>query len=469
LLLVHGDDLPRERLRDLVAKELGKPVSLSAAGGGAAGGVVTVTYRQAAKELAVTWDGPKRGTVSRVISAPAKVDDVVRDAAMLAGNLARDEADELVTPPATPTTPLPPLPSAEAVQVPEKESPPTAPPVVVRSEEGKAKDKEDLTLGLFYPLSTNWGRPWVRTRFDFNLIVGRIGQLDGFQLGGVNVVARSGPGEKGTGDVNGLQLGYITNVATGKLSGMQLSQFVNVTARDAEGWQLATILNRTGGSLTGIQTSWLVNSVGGEMTGVQIGSLNLSGDVTGAQIGFINVGKKVNGTMIGLVNVADDVDGVPIGIASVTKSGGVHPQVWTSNATFGNLGLKLATKHTYTMPSAHYHHAYERDFVGAGFTIGGHIPINNTETNIGPYVDTDLSFAWLVAPTRSGTQLPSGAVDTYHLHLVQPRVRAMFGWHFAQHFGVYGGAGLLAQIRLIRDGDEAVIRLGPEFVLGVEL
>jgi hypothetical protein len=468
LLLVHGDELPRERLRDLVAKELNKPVTLSAGqAGGASAGVVTVTYRQAAKELAVTWDGPKHGTVSRVISAPAKVDDVLRDAAILAGNLARDEADELVAPP-------PPLPSTETPPPPPPLPPPAtepAPaPVVVRSEEGKPKEKEDLTLGFFYPLSSNAGRPAIRTRIDFNLLVGRVGQLDGFQMGGVNVVYSSEG--KGTGDVGGLQLAYVTNVAGGSMNGMQLSTFANFagrTGKDVEGWQASTLLNRAAGNMTGLQTSMFINSVAGTMTGVQVGTLNLSGDMSGAQLGFINVGKKVNGTMIGLVNVADDVDGVPIGIASVTKSGGVHPQIWTSSATVANLGVKLATKHTYTMPSGHYHRAYDRDFVGAGFTIGGHIPINNTETNVGPYVDTDLSFAWLYAPERSASLTSSGAVDTYHLHLFQPRVRAMFGWHFAEHFAIYGGAGLLAQMRLIRDGEEAIIRLGPEFVLGVEL
>jgi hypothetical protein len=463
LLLVHGDELPRERLRDAIANELHKPVALSGAGV-ATNGVVTVTYRQSARELAVTWDGPKRGTVSRVVSAPSKIDDVVRDAAMLAGNLARDEAEDLVAPvppllpPATDNTIIPPLPPSISDTAP--------PPVTAEPRKGIQKDKEEVTLGVFYPLATNLGRPWVRTHFDLNLLYGRVGQLDGFQLGVVNVVTTADG--KGTGNVSGIQLSpFGANIATGKVEGLQLSPVLNIAGKGLEGWQTSFLLNRSGGDVAGFQGTWGVNSISGTLSGVQIGSLNISGDVRGVQLGLINVAKKVDGTTIGLINVADDIDGVPIGIASVTKTGGVHPQAWVSNATFGNFGIKLATKHTYTMPSVHYHHGYERDFVGAGFTIGGHIPIG--DNGIGPYVDTDISFSWLYAPQRSSSVLQDGSVDTYHQHLVQPRLRALFGWRFAEHFGIFGGPGLLTQIRMLRDGNETIIRLGPEFVMGVEL
>ena len=461
LLLVHGDELPRERLRDRIAKELGKPVALSGSGASATGGVVTVTYHPSKRELAVTWDGPKRGTVSRVVSAPSTIDDVVRDAAMLAGNLARDEAEELVAAP----PPLPPPDTGAATEPPPPTDAATATHPPRAEPRTWVKEQEEVTVGLFYPLATNLGRPWVRTHFDVNLFFARVGQLDGLQLGGVNVVARSGA--RGSGDATGMQTAWIANVATGTVSGLQLGIGANVAGKDLDGWQTALAVNRVGKDAAGVQLAFGLNSTGGTMNGLQAASLNIAGDVRGAQLGFINVGRKVNGTMIGLVNVADDVDGVPIGLASVTKSGGVHPQAWASNATFGNLGIKLATKYTYTMPSGHYHHAYGRDFVGVGFTIGGHIPIADGQT--GPYVDTDLSFSWLSAPERSAQRLATGAVDTYHEHLLQPRVRALFGWRFAEHFGIFGGPSLLLQARIIRDGEEALMRIGPEFVVGVEL
>jgi hypothetical protein len=462
LLLVHGDELPREQLRDRIAAELNRPVALAGATTSADGGVVTVTYRRAKRELAVTWDGPKRGTVSRVVSAPSATDDVVRDAAMLAGNLARDESEDLVTPP-----PLP-APSAPATAPPAPVPPPSATETAAPNpppKENRPHDREDVTLGVFYPFATNLGRPWVRTSFDLNLVFGRIGQLDGFQLGGLNLVARADG--RGTGDASGIQIGWLANIDSGKAAGLQVGYYFNYVGKSFEGAQVSLLVNRTGGDVTGVQTALVLNTTGGAMNGLQIASLNLAGDVTGAQLGLINVGRKVNGAMIGLVNVADDVDGVPIGIASVTKSGGVHPQAWASNATLANFGVKLATKYTYTMPSAHYHHAYGLDFAGLGFTLGAHIPLS--EDNRGAFVDTDLSFSWLYAADRTRRVLASGATDSYHQHLVQPRLRALFGWRFAEHFSLFAGPSLLVQARIVDEGDTALMRVGPEFVGGVEL
>jgi hypothetical protein len=415
LLLVHGDDLPRERVREAIERELGRKVVWH----GDNTGVVTVTYRKAEGELAVTWDGEKR-TVSRVITARPATDDVIVDAALLAGNLARDEAEELVPPKA------PPLTSAE----------------VVPPREKKDLDATDVNFGSFYPLAMNFGRPWVRTRFDFNIIYGRVGQLDGVQIGGVNIVDRV-PG-KSTGDTNGVQIGYLLNITRGSFAGAQLGAFGNVASNAMDGWQAAPLFNYAGA-----------------VRGAQVAAVNVGGDVQGLQIGLVNVGRKVEGSMVGLVNVADDVDGAPIGLASVTKSGGVHPTTWFSTTTFGNVGIRLATKHTYTMPMVNYHYAYDRDFVGGGFVIGARIPIDEKR-----YTDIDIGGACLVAPRTK--QLP-GDAETYNELLFQPKLRAMFGWRFADHFGLFAGVGLLTQIRVEQQGELVTLRVGPDFFAGFEL
>ncbi len=434
-LVVHGDELPREKLRDAIASELGRPVVLADR---STAGVVTVTWRRSAKELAVTWDGPKHGTVSRVIAARARIEDVTADAALLASNLARDEVEDILGPP-PPSTPLEPLPPPASEPPPAPASPPPA-----RETPKPARDPDfvDGNFGVLYPLSLDATRPWVRTRFDLNILHGRVGQIDGAQIGGVNVVARAQG--KGTGDMTGLQLGYALNVATGRVQGVQLGAIANVA----------------GGAMSGAQTAFLFNRAG-DVEGGQLALVNVGGDVKGMQLGLVNVARKVDGVMLGLINVADDVDGVPVGLASVTKTGGVHPTAWSSNASFANVGIKLATKHTFTMPSGHWHHAYGKDFYGAGFTIGGRIPLDDAR-----YVETDLGFAWLYAPER--TVLPNDP-DTYHEHLLQPRLRVSLGWRFADHFGIFAGAGVLTQVRLERDGNKVTGRVGPEGFLGVEL
>jgi hypothetical protein len=458
VLVLHGDDLPREKLRDAIARELHRVVVLSDTPHAPAsnGGMVTVTYRRAAGELAVTWDGPKRGTVSRIIAARKSAGDVVLDASLLAANLAQTEADDVVGTPEAVPVPVP-----VPAPVPDLPAPPPASPAAPAlpspaPAETPERHLTEVNVALLYPFAMNMGKPWQAVSFDFNLLHSRIGELEGFQLGGVNLVTHTAG--RGTGNVTGVQLAYAMNIASAKVEGVQLAMLANVSG-PVEGWQYAFGLNRASGDLDGIQTAWGMNSVGGRMSGLQVASINASGDVRGLQFGFVNVAKKVDGAMIGLINVADDVDGVPFGVASITKTGGVHPTVWSSSTTFVNAGVRLATRHTYTMPMFNYHHAYDRDFYGAGFMIGGRIQIDDAR-----HIDTDLGFSWLYAPERSAFGL-----NTYHQHLVQPKLRAMFGWRFAEHFGAFAGAGLVTQVRLERDGNEATIRVGPDFFAGIEL
>ena len=443
VLVLHGDALPREKLREAVARELRRVVVLEDVPHAPAtnSGVVTVTYRRAAGELVVTWDGPKRGTVSRIVAARKSEDEVVDDASLLAANLAQTEADDLVGPANAPPPALPPAPAPAP-------APPTA--------EAPQRGLTEVNVGVLYPLALNAGKPWQAVGFDVNLLHSRIGELEGFQLGGVNLVTHTAG--RGTGSVTGVQLAYAMNIAAAKVEGVQLAMLANVSGA-VEGWQYAFGLNRASGDFDGLQTAWGMNSVAGRTSGLQIASINASGDVRGLQFGFINVAKKVDGAMIGLINVADDVDGVPFGIASITKTGGVHPAVWSSNTTLVSAGIRLATRHTYTLPMFNYTHVYDRDFYGAGFAIGGRIQIDDAR-----YVDTDLGFSVLYAPERSAF-----GQDTYHEFLVQPKLRGMFGWRFAEHFGAFAGVGLMTQVRLERDGKEATIRVGPDFFAGFEL
>src|SRR5580765_7862109 len=64
-LVVFGDPLPQEELRAGLERELGRPVVLRDPAGRAAGPFVTVTWKKERSELAVSYDEPGRGTVSR--------------------------------------------------------------------------------------------------------------------------------------------------------------------------------------------------------------------------------------------------------------------------------------------------------------------------------------------------------------------------------------------------------------------
>ena len=95
LLATRGDALDVARLAALLGVELRRSVVLERERQEVQGlhGVVTVTYRRAVGELAVTWEHDGQ-TLTRVVAAPVE-GAIEGDAAMLAGNLAREQVDEL--------------------------------------------------------------------------------------------------------------------------------------------------------------------------------------------------------------------------------------------------------------------------------------------------------------------------------------------------------------------------------------
>jgi hypothetical protein len=52
---------------------------------------------------------------------------------------------------------------------------------------------------------------------------------------------------------------------------------------------------------------------------------------------------------------------------------------------------------------------------------------------------------------------------------MQPKLRALVGWRFAEHFGAFLGTGVTMQARFEKDGHDVTYRVGPELFAGVEL
>src|SRR5690606_18459976 len=137
--------------------------------------------------------------------------------------------------------------------------------------------------GLFYPAASNYDEPEAATYVDINLMHGRVGSVHGVQLGGVNVVVRSGEAGRieapasAAADVAGVQLGYLGNVVAGRVTGVQLAGLFNHASGPVGAWQVAGAANFAGASLTGLQSAFLFNSAQ-RLSGVQAGLVNLSGD-----------------------------------------------------------------------------------------------------------------------------------------------------------------------------------------------
>ena len=364
--------------------------------GAAADDRVTITLG-ATGELAVTFASP-HGALTRVVAAPGTPERVVSDASLLAASLAIGV--DLAPPAPAPPPPAPPPP-------PPPPPPPAPPPTIVPDR------PRGFTLpasaSFFYPLAANFGQPGARTYFDLDVLYGRYGEVDGAQIGVASVVAPDGGA---SGAMRGLQIGGLF-----------------ASAEHVEGLQIGGVATHAGG------------------------------DVDGVQIGLVNVaGGKVHGAQIGLINVAEDVD-VPIGLVSVTKSGGVHAVTWASSTTYGNLGVKFATRHTYTMLSASASYAYDRDVYGGGFTIGGHAPLSRLF-----YLDFDAGLSALAAPRPT-----SFAGRSYNELLFYPKVRAIAGLRLDPHFALFAGVGLAAEARIYDAGQDLAVSLMPDFFAGVEL
>jgi hypothetical protein len=192
------------------------------------------------------------------------------------------------------------------------------------------------------------------------------GSYEGVQFAqGTNITMGNMKGLQGSlvnwlgGDMRGAQLGVI-NRSAGDMRGLQVG-VIGVNNRDLQGAQLG-VIGMAGGNLHGLQAG-VVNLARG-LTGLEVGVANLAGSTKGAQLGVVNVGsqsvdglqiavvnvgRKVRGLQLGVINLADSVDGASVGIINLIGDGYHQVSVWSSDLLPSNVGIKLGSRHVYTM------------------------------------------------------------------------------------------------------------------------
>ncbi len=441
LALVVNSDSPALDfgvLQAALASALDTPVVVAAPGAGVRG-TVTVTWRPSRRELAVTYQDGQRGAVSRVVPAPEDAAAAVEAATALAANLVHNEAAELLGPepgppaPALTPPPLPPPPAAVLVA-------PAPPP----------RPYQPVVLSFFYPLATNDQAPDVRTRLSVNVLYGRVGELDGLQLGmGANAVDAA---------VRGAQMAFVFNLAGGPVSGFQAAFGLNHADGPVHGFQTAFGVNSSCGG-RGLQLAFGLNRSGAAWGGLQAAAINVAGEVRGMQLGLVNVAGRVHGVQLGLVNVAEDVEGIPIGLISVTDSGGVHPQLWSGTETVANLGLKFATRYTYTLLSGAARREGGQSLYGPGLAMGVRIPF------LPAYFESDLGATYLLGGPLCCVEAKVGLADDRLL----ARWRSLLGFEAHRRFSLFAGAALTGLIRFHEPHDVRTMELRPELFGGVQL
>lgn len=461
-------------------------------------------------ELTVTIRADDGRDLSRSVAAPARPDEVAEVTALLVGNLARDEAGDLLARLRTPPPPPPEVVEAREVPTPEAESAlpldgvnlSLAYPVTLR--ERTDERRFALELGLFYSrLGALSG-----VALEAGGIAHVLGRVEGVVLGGIGywhggaaegvriggVLGVGGAGLEGVslagattierGDVRGAQISGVVNVTEGDLEGAQLTGGLNVAravegvqvgavanlsrgvagaqlsaganlARgDVEGGQVAGGANLALGDVEGVQLSAGLN-VAQRLRGIQVSVVNVVGDVSGGQIGIVNVARDVDGLQLGIVNVAREVDGVSLGIVPYSQRGRTQAVMWYAPSLPFNLGVRFQTGALYVMPTFGYDprggavivEPIDGDYA-PGISLGYRLNIDRA------FADLDVNF----------TNRSDGA--DYDEHDIELRYRLLGGFQVLPMFGVFVGGGVRHHFRTQGPADEF---FRPEFSIGLQL
>lgn len=315
------------------------------------------------------------------------------------------------------------------------------------------------------------------SKYSLNILGGYNGALyKGFELGGLfngnkyyaNGVQIAGLANYSGEETEGVQLAGIGSYSGGNMQGIQLSGVGNFSDDDMQGLQFSGLFNASGGYSQGLEGSalnmardgmqglfvaGLGNISGGSsqgllfagavniahadmqgiiasgllnyadnMQGISVSALNISNDFQGIQAGVANIAKDAEGIQLGVINYADRFDGLPVGLISYYKENGRNNiDVWTSDAGFTNIGVKLGTHEIYNMVSVGYNTFLNRDVWQLGWSIGRLHDYKNH------FLYTDFSYFKL---NEGGWTSDLNSIFKYRL---------LFGKEIANRFKIYGG------------------------------
>lgn len=447
-LVVESDDtdtLSYEAVAARLSTDLGSQVART---GEPTGAAITVRYRSKDHELFVRAAHGSGPTLERTVRTEGDASAIQREAILLAGNLARNEARELIEELAH-RPPKEPLPSSPAK--------PAAPP----AKEPENEENVYASLAIAYPLATNAGKPNATSFFDLSILYGRVGRVVGAQVGGIVSHASrdvegaqiAGFGAIASGAVVGARASGAFNWGHSTVDGADLAGALNVARGDVTGARAAGGFNLTLGKLKGADLAGGFNYAGGGVEGVQAAPLNIASDVDGLQLGVVNIGRKVKGTQIGVLNIAEEVDGLALGVVSISRNS-IHPIAWTSNLGYLNAGVKFTTKYVYTVAAVSLH-THETDFDDFASTaaLGGHVPLDAMLSGL----DVEIESAFTSVTPTGGAR----SNDDNNMWLSG---RLVPGYSFAKHLRVFAGMGARFPLRV--EVGRSVVR--PEAVAGVQ-
>ena len=253
----------------------------------------------------------------------------------------------------------------------------------------------------------------------------------------------------------------------GRLDGAELGSVFNVEKGDARFFQAGGVLNVVGGDFTGVQLAGVLNTSGGLTRGAQLaGVVNVARQLEGAQVGVVNVAGSGRGAQVGVVNVAEDID-VPIGLVNVIKNGQFHVNVYATEFSFANIGIKTGSKVVHTILTLGWQPGSDTQLV-SGLGIGGHIPLDPF------FVDIDAVQHFLVRGFGNWEKNSDRQLTT---------LRLIGGWQLADGLALTAGPTLNIWTSPWEDGSavpfynlpiyhregNSNVRIWPGFAVGLQL
>ena len=389
----------------------------------------------------------------------------------------------------------------------------------------------------------------ITTNLSLNIIAGYHTKLDGLELGGIlnlkGIEARgaqiAGVGNIVGGVVDGFQISGGLNAAGRKVEGFQASGGLNVSGGNLNGFQVAAGLNTTGRSVQGFQGAGGGNFAGHDLQGLQITSglnfvgrnvlseslqiaagVNIAGNLEGTQIsaatnialgwdqkanipyagtqisivniapggigtqiGLLNIAGHVQTSQIGLLNLSGRMSGIPIGLISFVKDNPLHLQLWGSDTEVANLGIRIGSRHVYSLLMVGSYPHGDLGRWSSGFGIGGHIPLSRRFFLNVDFITRQVGYT---DESEEGTWQYDEDTDVNKLRLEfgweqhnLNKLRLAFGWERHKWFSVFGGVSLNFLVsdrwdtsdfgygfdRVYRSGDTTV-RIWPGVFAGVQ-
>lgn len=205
----------------------------------------------------------------------------------------------------------------------------------------KKEENERLAQVSVVPgLSSNRNSEDITNNISFNLLWGKTGGVNGFEIGVI--------GNTVEGDVRGMQAAGLINNVKGNVYGTQMAGFVNKTGGGV-GLQMAGLGNSGKKGFNGVQIAGISNVAQIGVTQMQIALFNRADTVQVSQIGFINRAEKVRGLQLGIINRSANEAGVPIGLLNFIRKGYNRIEISNSDLMQTNVGLKFGAHRFYNI------------------------------------------------------------------------------------------------------------------------